>query len=195
MFIYGNRLKQTRLNAQKTQAEYAQILGMEQPNYQRLERGTLDIKISMLINICSKLDISADWLLGLTEQGRVCYEKVLGNYRRLFNNPHCNCRRSKKLCWITRSIPQLRRAEIIVSTASATPMVSVGGSRDWAFRQHFRVIGKTHFPLRACFSNASGLLSALPTSAVIGRLLFYGKQKRAGQIAGSCAADQPGTSN
>lgn len=69
MFIYGNRLKQTRLNAKKTQAEYALILGMEQPNYQRLERGTLDIKISMLINICSKLNISADWLLGLTEEG------------------------------------------------------------------------------------------------------------------------------
>lgn len=69
MFIYGIRLKQTRLNAQKTQAEFAQILGMEQPNYQRLEQGKLDIKISMLLNICTKLNVSADWLLGLTEEG------------------------------------------------------------------------------------------------------------------------------
>lgn len=67
MFIYGIRLKQTRLNAKKTQAEYAQLLGMEQPNYQRLEQGKLDIKISMLINICTKLNISADWLLGIGE--------------------------------------------------------------------------------------------------------------------------------
>lgn len=67
MFIYGIRLKQTRLAAQKTQAEFAQLLGMEQPNYQRLEQGKLDIKISMLMNICSTLNLSSDWLLGLKD--------------------------------------------------------------------------------------------------------------------------------
>lgn len=67
MFTYGIRLKQTRLNAKKTQTEFAQLLGMEQPNYQRLEQGKLDIKISMLLNICTKLNLSADWLLGLED--------------------------------------------------------------------------------------------------------------------------------
>lgn len=67
MYTYGIRLKQTRLQRKKTQVEFAQLLGMEQPNYQRLEQGKLDIKISMLINICEKLDISSDWLLGLKE--------------------------------------------------------------------------------------------------------------------------------
>ena len=64
MFLYGAKLKEIRLNAKKTQAEFALLLGMEQPNYQRLERGVLDIRISMLSNICKTLDISADWLLG-----------------------------------------------------------------------------------------------------------------------------------
>ena len=67
MYIYGSRLKQLRNTEGMTQSEYAQRLGMEQPNYQRLERGTLDIKISMLINICTTFGVSADWLLGLSE--------------------------------------------------------------------------------------------------------------------------------
>lgn len=65
MFVYGAKIKQLRLNAKKTQAEFAFLLGMEQPNYQRLERGILDIRISMLSNICNTLGISADWLLGI----------------------------------------------------------------------------------------------------------------------------------
>ena len=68
MYIYGSRLKQLRNTEGMTQSEYAQRLGMEQPNYQRLERGTLDIKISMLINICTTFDVSADWLLGLAKE-------------------------------------------------------------------------------------------------------------------------------
>lgn len=67
MYIYGSKLKDMRIKEGMTQSEYAQRLGMEQPNYQRLERGTLDIKISMLINICTTFEVSADWLLGLTE--------------------------------------------------------------------------------------------------------------------------------
>ena len=67
MFIYGIRLKQTRLERGMTQKEIGTLLGMEQSNYQRLEQGKLDIKISMLMNVCKKLDISADWLLGLKE--------------------------------------------------------------------------------------------------------------------------------
>ena len=65
MYKYGIRLKQTRQKSNKTQKEFAELLGMEQPNYQRLEQGKLDIKISMLLNICTKLNLSADWLLGL----------------------------------------------------------------------------------------------------------------------------------
>ena len=65
MFSYGAKLKQIRTNSNKTQAEFALLLGMEQPNYQRLERGVLDIRLSMLSNICDTLGISADWLLGI----------------------------------------------------------------------------------------------------------------------------------
>ena len=68
MYIYGIRLKQTRLNQKATQEQFAKMLGLPQPNYQRLERGVLDIKISMLINICKTLNLSADWLLGLQEE-------------------------------------------------------------------------------------------------------------------------------
>lgn len=64
---YGKRLKQARLEKGLTQTEIATKLGIPQQNYQRYETGKFDLKMSSIVNICKALDISADWLLGLTE--------------------------------------------------------------------------------------------------------------------------------
>ena len=68
MYKYGNKLKEYREKNGLTQVGIADKLGMPQSNYSRLEKGELDIKISMLLNICQTLNVSADWLLGLTEE-------------------------------------------------------------------------------------------------------------------------------
>lgn len=68
MFSYGIKLKQYRQKNKLTQTETANLIGMTQSNYSRLEKGELDIKLSQLLNICSNLNISADWLLDLDRE-------------------------------------------------------------------------------------------------------------------------------
>lgn len=64
---YGKRLKEARLDKGYTQVDMASKLGVPQQTWQRYETGKFDLKMSTIYNICKALDISADWLLGLTE--------------------------------------------------------------------------------------------------------------------------------
>lgn len=64
---YGIRLKEARKAKGLTQAEAAEMTGILQQAWQRLERGTPDPKMSTIFNICKTLNISADWLIGLEE--------------------------------------------------------------------------------------------------------------------------------
>lgn len=70
MQIYGERLREYRNRNAMTQTDIATKLKMPQSNYSRLEKGEQDIKLSMIIHICKTLNISADWLLGLTEENQ-----------------------------------------------------------------------------------------------------------------------------
>lgn len=68
MTIEQIRLKETRLQRSMTQEQVAQALSISQQAYQKLETGkTTDMRISTVKKICTLFDISADWLLGLTE--------------------------------------------------------------------------------------------------------------------------------
>lgn len=67
MQVYGERLKEYRIKNNLTQTQAAIILSMPQSNYSRLEKGEQDIKLSMILLICNRFKISADWLLGLKE--------------------------------------------------------------------------------------------------------------------------------
>lgn len=61
------KLKEAREKLGMTQTELATKLGMVQQTYQKIESGKADnIRITTLKHICKTLDISADWLLGLT---------------------------------------------------------------------------------------------------------------------------------
>lgn len=62
------RIKQYRQQNNMSQRQLAEKLGMKQPTLAKIETGTAsDIKISTLYRICKQLDVSADWLLGLTD--------------------------------------------------------------------------------------------------------------------------------
>lgn len=68
MTIEQIRLKETRLLKDMTQTQVANALGITQQAYQKLEAGkTTDMRISTVKKICTLFNISADWLLGLTE--------------------------------------------------------------------------------------------------------------------------------
>lgn len=63
-----NKLKEMRKSKKLTQAEIADKLGMTQQQYQKIESGTTpEMQVTTLKKICKTLEISADWLLGLSE--------------------------------------------------------------------------------------------------------------------------------
>ena len=62
---YGNRLRRAREERGLTQVQLAEILGISQTSYQRMETGKHDMKMSTIYNICKALSISSDWLIGL----------------------------------------------------------------------------------------------------------------------------------
>lgn len=62
------KLKELRETRKMTQSEIASLLGMAQQTYQKIESGKAEnIRISTLKHICKTLNVSSDWLLGLTE--------------------------------------------------------------------------------------------------------------------------------
>ena len=67
MHKYGERLKEYRNKNGLTQIAMAELLSMPQSNYSRLEKGEQDIKLSMIIHICSTLNIGTDWFIGVTD--------------------------------------------------------------------------------------------------------------------------------
>ena len=68
MQYYGERLKKARKASGYTQTELATILGITQKSYQRMETGAHDLKMTTIYKICKALNISADWLIGLSKE-------------------------------------------------------------------------------------------------------------------------------
>lgn len=61
------RIKEIRKLRNLSQIQVAQKIGMEQTQYSRYERGENEIKVNVLIDICKALNVSSDYILGLTE--------------------------------------------------------------------------------------------------------------------------------
>ncbi|MDE5593721.1 MAG: helix-turn-helix domain-containing protein [Clostridiales bacterium] len=50
-----------------TQRDVAKAIGVAQPVYQRFEKGIFECNYSQLVALCKLFDISADYVLGLTD--------------------------------------------------------------------------------------------------------------------------------
>ena len=61
------RIKEIRKERGLSQAKVANRIGMEQTQYSRYERGENEIKVNVLIDICQALNVSSDYLLGLSD--------------------------------------------------------------------------------------------------------------------------------
>ena len=62
------KLKEFRQLKQLTQQQAAESIGIDQRQWSRYEQGANEIPTRYVIEICKKHNISADWLLGLTEK-------------------------------------------------------------------------------------------------------------------------------
>lgn len=61
------RIKEIRKEKNWSQSQIAKKIGMEQTQYSRYERGENEIKVNVLIEICKALEVSADYILELTD--------------------------------------------------------------------------------------------------------------------------------
>lgn len=65
--IFFERLKTSRTKKGLTQKEFASMIGISERSYQNYELGTREPNFEKLIAIAKYLDVSTDYLLGLTE--------------------------------------------------------------------------------------------------------------------------------
>ena len=65
---YRTRLRNIREDRDLTQAEIGQILNKYQQGYNHIEAGRAELKIDDLIKLCRYYDLSADYIIGLTNK-------------------------------------------------------------------------------------------------------------------------------
>ena len=67
MTCYAERLKEIRIEYQKTQKQIADVLNISQQHYSLYETGKRILNAEQIRTICRYYNISADYLLGLTD--------------------------------------------------------------------------------------------------------------------------------
>lgn len=64
---YRTRLRNIREDRDLTQAELGRVLNKSQQGYNHIETGRAELKIDDLITLCHFYNLSADYLIGLTD--------------------------------------------------------------------------------------------------------------------------------
>lgn len=70
MTDYRTRLRNIREDHDLTQAEVGKILNKSQQGYNHIEAGRAELKIDDLVRLCQYYNLSADYLIGLTDKPR-----------------------------------------------------------------------------------------------------------------------------
>ena len=65
---YRERIRNIREDRDLTQAEVGKILNKSQQGYNHIEAGRAELKIDDLVRLCRFYDLSADYLVGLTDK-------------------------------------------------------------------------------------------------------------------------------
>lgn len=63
---YRERIKNIREDKDLTQAEIGKLLNKSQQGYNHIEAGRAELKIDDLITLCKFYNLSADYMIGLT---------------------------------------------------------------------------------------------------------------------------------
>ena len=64
---YRTRIRNVREDRDLTQAQIGKVLEKSQQGYNHIEDGRAELKIDDLIRLCRFYDLSADFLIGLTD--------------------------------------------------------------------------------------------------------------------------------
>ena len=68
MADYRARLRNIREDADLTQTEIGKLLNKSQQGYNHIEAGRAELKIDDLIKLCKFYNLSADYIIGLTDK-------------------------------------------------------------------------------------------------------------------------------
>ena len=69
--IYRERLKNLREDHDYTQAYIGELLQKSQQGYNHIEAGRAELKIEDLVILCKLYNVSADYIVGLTDNPAV----------------------------------------------------------------------------------------------------------------------------
>lgn len=67
MVDYRKRLRDVREDRDLTQTEVGVVLNKSQQGYNHIEAGRAELKIDDLIKLCKFYNLSADYIIGLTD--------------------------------------------------------------------------------------------------------------------------------
>lgn len=65
--MYGERLRELRIERGLTQKQLAEKLGLTQKNVSKYELEKLDLNTETIVKICNFFECSADYLLGMSD--------------------------------------------------------------------------------------------------------------------------------
>lgn len=65
---YRSRLRSVREDRDYTQAEIGRVINKSQQGYNHIETGRAELKIDDLIALCRFYNLSADYLIGLSDK-------------------------------------------------------------------------------------------------------------------------------
>ena len=65
---YRMRIRNVREDRDLTQAEVGKVLNKSQQGYNHIEAGRAELKIDDLVKLCQFYDLSADYLIGLSNK-------------------------------------------------------------------------------------------------------------------------------
>ncbi|MCI5527708.1 MAG: helix-turn-helix transcriptional regulator [Oscillospiraceae bacterium] len=67
---YRTRIKEVREDRDLTQKQIGQIINKSQQGYNHIEAGRAELKINDLIALCKYYNLSADYLIGLSNTAK-----------------------------------------------------------------------------------------------------------------------------
>ena len=72
---YRERIRNVREDRDLTQAKIRKLLNKSQQGYRHIESGRAELKIEDLATLCRFYDLSADYLIGLTDKPTPLHSK------------------------------------------------------------------------------------------------------------------------
>lgn len=70
MVNYRTRLRDVREDHDLTQSDVGKLINKSQQGYNHIETGRAELRIDDLVTLCQFYDLSADYLIGLTNKAK-----------------------------------------------------------------------------------------------------------------------------